>query len=250
MNRFNLVWILVLFLIPLVSAEFVYKSDSSVDLKVPCSNNNQACSTNATCNITIFSPTNVLLVDNEAMNNSGVYFNFTMPKENATSIGEYETVMFCEDNSDNDFTTFSFWVTPSGTIPSSTQGIIYGVGFIVVLALFIVCAVGAWNIDGEDKITMGGDIIEINDGKHIKLFLWGLSYILLWTLSFLAWMTAENFLNLGLIASFFESIFVIMKILAFPILLLFLGIYFMKLILDSKLHKLQERGLSIRRSKR
>lgn len=251
MKRISLFLILILLIIvPTVSAEFVYKKDTSFSLNVPCSNNDQACSVSATCNITIFSPTNILLVDNQEMTNSGVYFNFSVPKEQSTNIGEHETVMFCVDGSENEFTTFPFWITPSGTIPNSTQGVLYGVGFIVILLLFIVCSVGAWTMDGEDKITMGGDILEINDGKHVKLFLWGLAYILLWTLAFLAWMTAENFLYLGILATFFESVFIIMKILAVPILILFLGIYFMKIILDARLHKLQERGLSIRRSKK
>lgn len=240
----------MLLIIPFVSAELMFKQGQDIGLKVPCSNNDQQCTINATCNITIFAPNGNVLVDNQDMTNSGVFFNFTLSQQSTINLGEHQASLFCEDNDLKEFTTFPFIITPNGSQPSMAQGLIYAMGLAITTVFLILSTYAAWHIDGRDKLDMAGRVIQINKGKFGKLFFWGLSYMLLIVVSYFLWVTSLNFLFTSELSSFMEMLFTFLWRGLLPVGILVTGIFFYQIIMDMRLEKLLTRNLPVRNTKR
>ena len=78
------------------------------DLPAYKSDNSPADGT-VTCTITIRSPTEELLIQEQGMTfNTGGIYNYTVPATNLTANGEYPTNVNCDDSSDFGFSSFTF----------------------------------------------------------------------------------------------------------------------------------------------
>lgn len=112
-----LVGFLVVLTLPLISAE-VYKQNSIVELKVPCSYNGTFCDTTALCNITINYPNSSLLVDDGNMTNTGNGMPFyLLPDTSITGVYLYNSEC-CQADACDSYSS-SFEITPSGIIQTS-----------------------------------------------------------------------------------------------------------------------------------
>ena len=236
---------MVYLLVNLVSAsDFVFKQNQQADIKLSCFNaNNSFCSNSTNCTITINTPTSSNIINNKNMTHNPSYYNYTIPPSNLTSFGEYNGVMQCTDGSDEGYTLFTFEITPNGTKPSTTQGIIYIFVMVLFLILFLLSTVGAFVINGKNEFDHGGKIIKINYNKHIKLLLFFISYLLLIFTIFFAWQISSNFLLLTFTSTILKMIHTILWILLAPVFVGVVLLFFMKIFLDAKIQELGERGL-------
>lgn len=146
-NKLVLLCVLILsvFLISLASAEtsFFVKKDNSYNLTFVCEDSRQQmsiCSGTTTCNITIHSPSSIILIDNDEatnMNNGKFYYQLN---ENQTNIsGEYQAFVGCSNSGLNSSTNFIYEVNPTGIRPSDqkTTPISIAIYFTLILAILL-----------------------------------------------------------------------------------------------------------------
>ena len=138
---------------------FFFKANNDVDLKLPCINEGSPCSAIATCNITIDDPESNTIVDNQLMTNQNSYHNYTLSE--TSKLGTYQAIVFCDDDGESDFSTFSFATTENG----NTQE---GLTFIVAISIIILfCVIIALNL-GKDFVWF-----------KVLLLVFGLIYVFL-----------------------------------------------------------------------
>ena len=201
----------MLLLLPtLVYAELVFERGNDIHLNVPCFNNGALCSSSAYCNITTTYPNSSLLINNQVMINSVSYFSYNISGSFITENGDYENTIFCEDGDDKDFTTFSFLITSTGGVITTSESIIYFIFTGIVLLLF---AFGLWLsivIPFDNKIRNdGGAIIKLSYIKYIKLIVIMITYVLfVWFLNTLVGLS-NNFVSLNLYFGFFSMLYMI-----------------------------------------
>jgi hypothetical protein len=227
---------LLVFFVQNVNAE-TFKQGDAIDLKVSCSNVN--CS-NAQ-NITIVSPTTQTLVSNKQMSLTNGFLNISFNQ--TQTLGQYNYFLY---DSFGGYYDGSFLITPSGTNPTTAQGLIYALLILASMFFLIVCLYGAFTIDGKNEFTMGGDLIKVNFNKYYKGFLFLVAYLFAIFTSYLTWQVSAQFLMLDLGTSIFKFVFNMLWIGFFPIMILLIIVGFVKWLADVELHKLAERGLKPR----
>lgn len=228
-----------------VSAEtMVYPQNRTLDLKVPCFNNNTFCSGGAACNITIFHSNDSLLINNRGMTNQNSYFNYTLSNAQTSEVGYYKQYVTCWDG-DNGFTASEFKITPKGIEGTTQNSILYVVLLLVCLVLMIISFVGAIKIDGRNTYDMG-KLIELNYGKYAKMGLFFLSYLMLWFMTYFAWQVADTFLMFDFVAWVFRFGFIFLAIMLGPLLFVIVILSLLKWLADLRMWKWSERNLPIR----
>jgi len=137
MKKIILLMIMAICLIGFASAqsELFYKQGSTIDLKIPCFANGTYCSGSATCNITINYPNGTSLINNQPMTNQASFFNYTLNSSQTTVLGPYQSSMVCDENGTSGHSTFQFMITSSGTEPTTSKSITFGIITFVALAL-------------------------------------------------------------------------------------------------------------------
>lgn len=227
---------LLMLFVQSVNAE-TFKQGDLIDLKVSCSKVN--CS-NAQ-NITIVSPTTQTLIDNKQMTLSNGFLNISFNQ--TQSLGQYNFFLY---DSLGGYYDDSFLMTPSGTNPTTAQGLLYGLLILASMFFLVVCLYGAFTINGQNEFTMGGDLIKVNFNKYYKGFLFLLSYLFAIFTAYLSWQVSAQFLLLDLGTAIFKTLFNLLWIGFFPIMILLIIVGFVKWLADVELHKLAERGLKPR----
>lgn len=253
MKKNLMFWIFIMLLLfvilPFVFAEssFMFKLDRIIDLKISCFDiNNSLCLNTTTCQMTINNPNSTNLIKNQEMTFNDNFFNYTLSSAQNQNLGEHYVTTTCQ-GSTNGFSTFVYEVTPSGTEPSTAQGLMYVV--LIVVAIFLLClsAFGCYSLNTNNQFDFGGQLIKINLNKYLKFGLFYLSYILLIILVFFIRQVTENFLFLSFTANLFRVIFLFLVIMFFPLFLIGLVLMFLRfLLLDYELLKLKKRGLTKR----
>ncbi|KKN65959.1 hypothetical protein LCGC14_0476620 [marine sediment metagenome] len=104
-----------IFLISLVSADLVFRQGTEVDLKIVCINAG-FCTSTAQCNVSIFSPTELLILNGTQATQSDnlAFYNLTLNSSLTTELGEYRVGGFCKDGSVTQVVDFTFDITADG----------------------------------------------------------------------------------------------------------------------------------------
>ncbi len=142
----NILLILMLLMIPLVSAE-VYQTGSTVDIKQPCFNGGNFCSSNAICNLTVFTPKNVDLVGGLGMTNQGAFHNYTLNSTQLNESGIYTYCMTCVDGDINGSSCFEFTINPPGINPSQSRTESVTRSIYMFFALAILLFIGSFFVE-------------------------------------------------------------------------------------------------------
>ena len=138
MKKELLILMMVLLVLPFVSADLTYKPEETADLTVSCfDSENVICSVGSECNITTFLPNMTILLDNVPMTQQIAYFNYTTPS--LTSRGQYYNIVNCYDATTSGYTSFTFIVTD---IPGTEQGnvavgILLSLGLVAFLFIYV-----------------------------------------------------------------------------------------------------------------
>ena len=206
-NRYTylLIVLVMLFAMPMIVAQPVFKQNTDINVSVPCTIAGQICSSNATCITTVINPDGDVLVNNQNMVRNDAVFEVNLTANQIGTNGEYEFNIACSDNG-NSFSKFlTFWVTPNGEMPSTSKGIIY-VGLLVALIIFFVL------------LIIGGIKAE-----HIalKTFLLLFAYLFLIGITFISWNLSADYLTSSpFTASFFRIVWWVLIAGFFPLILL------------------------------
>lgn len=147
--------ILFLSLILILSLSTVYAQQEEIRFNHPKSTNltifekcrvdGAICDSSYSCNLTILSPSQVLVIDNVEMSGDGIYRNYTMTEKNQSVNGVYESTVDCSNETFSGSNTFYYRITPNGSSPiDEGQGIIL-LGSILFL-IIILCSVGFMGI--------------------------------------------------------------------------------------------------------
>ena len=247
-SKFSLILlagVLLVLLLPLISAQVIFKQNSDIDLKVPCFFNGTYCDGTSECSISIIYPNGTLLINNQTMGklNPGVQ-NITL--NDSSILGSYTAPVTCIQSGFADDSVIEFSITPTGDEISTAQGIIYLVVLFASFLMLGLCFYGGLKIPFKNIRNDEGRIISINDFKFIKILLLGLSYILLMWVFFLLKIISQAFLNLGVTTALFNFLFWFMLSGLFPIFVIFIFFALVLFLEDKKLQKALLRGLPVR----
>ncbi len=138
MNKI-LIWIFVsLILISSASADYVFKQNDLIDLKVPCIDSNyNYCDSTTKCNITIQYPNQSSLISNQDMTRTAVYYNYTIQENTISSLGEYPAQVQCM-GVNSGYTSFDFLVTYNGKeLPSDFIKVLFILLFIALISTLL-----------------------------------------------------------------------------------------------------------------
>lgn len=232
----------------LAVAQPVYKQNTDVLLSLPCTISGALCSPSATCQFSLTSPNGTIIHNKVNMTQNNGLFTYQLLSNQTNEVGGYEFPVTCCDGTPLRCATryLPFTITPSGTIGSSGEAITYTILILVVLVLLILSIIGAVKVNGDDKYDIGGNLLELNYGKYLKMGLFFLSVLFLWFLLFLGWQTAEKILMFSFMLTIFKTCFMILTYLLAPVFVVFVILALVKWTADLKLWKLAERGLKPR----
>lgn len=236
--------LIILFVIILLFNIFVNAEQQNIGIKIQnsCIDLIQNCANCTYVNFTaVYSPNMTLLATNLNTTQTGSFFNKTFC--NTSTIGMYIVNGIGDVDGIPTVFAYTFEITPDGTQPSTSQGMMYSFILIILLILFAFSTIGAFVIKGNNEFTLGGDLVQINFNKYYKIGLFFLSYLLLIFITFTTWQISINFLFLNIAASIFNFLFTVLIYLLAPVFVAFVIIGLVKIVLDVKLHDLASRGL-------
>lgn len=241
---FAMMMLLILSMTQALDQDVYIPNSEAENLVVTCTNNGTFCSDVAVANLTIVNPNGELIINNQAMTRIGSTFNYTINGSNTTVNGDYLFTTTINDNGNTFSKSLVFTVTPSGTEASTAQGMLYVVLLVAGLFLLGACLFGAFAVDGKNKMDMG-KLIEVNYGKYLKIFLFGIAYLLLIFVSYMSWQISVQFLEIGFMSLVFEYLHLMLWILLGPLAFAFVILLLVKWLMDLKLQDLAKRNLGV-----
>lgn len=124
-----------------------YQVDTEVDINLVCINAGY-CSAAAECNVSVFSPNGIVLLDGIQATQAAslAFFNITLNSSQTSELGEYQVGGFCKDGSVTQLVDFTFNVTPTGKDFDTAQGII------IIALILILIALTAFFFNAGNKI--------------------------------------------------------------------------------------------------
>lgn len=135
-----------------------------------------------------------------------------------------------------------FEVTPSGTIPTTADAILYSLMLFLMLLLTGVALFGAFAIDGKNEYEMG-KLIKINFNKYIKQGLFFFAYLFLTISMFFASEMAQRFFMESFATGILVWIHKFLWIALIPIFIIFVTFSLIKWLADIELMDLADRNL-------
>lgn len=228
-KKIILILTLILLITPMVYAsDLVFERHKPLNITISCFDaNNKGCDGSEKCQLTCLYPNGTISLNSVAMSLDGLLYSYSLGGDNTGITGEYRCVANCSDALTAGYTSFSFFITQQGNIPDNPKAIILFGLLISVMIILILCVVGVFKVEN----------------KYIKLFLTGMSYILLIWVSHIISSISSAYLDSEFIFIFSNAMFKILVSLTAPILLLLLGITIWQILLDKRLRALAKRGL-------
>lgn len=134
-KKILIVMLLGIFLVVSVSA-LTYKQSTNFDINIVCINAG-FCSASADCNVSVFDPKGIVLLDGIQATQSAslAFFNISLDSNQSSVLGEYQVGGFCKDGSVTQLVDFTFQVTPTGGDLDTGQSLI--VLGLTILLLFL-----------------------------------------------------------------------------------------------------------------
>ncbi len=124
---------------------FYHQQDTNLTIYEKCRVDGAICDSSYSCNLTILSPSQILLIDNVQMLGESIYRNFSMSQDNQSINGIYESTIDCSNSTFSGSNTFFYQITPNGSKPiDEGQGLIL-LGAILFL-IIISCSMGFMGI--------------------------------------------------------------------------------------------------------
>lgn len=202
------------------------------------------CESTYSCNLTVISPNSSVLINDQIATQQTNFFNFSLPETDTLGLHTYN--VFCQNTSNAGASTELFYlVNLTGEELSVSKTILYIFILIVSLCFFLLCLFGAIKIPWNNKLDDEGFILEMNDLKYVKLFLWFMTYFFL---LFITWLTASisKFLELGMASRFFDIFQSFLLIILLPVWLIVMATGLFKAFSEKNLNDMIGRNLRVR----
>lgn len=230
-----------LLLVPLTSALTPHEQGEVLNLRVPFEVDGAAASPSATCNLTMQFPNSTdYVVDSSMTNQNNGYFNISL--DQTETLGLYQWTAFCCDGASCAAGYGEVQVTPSGTIPTTAQGILYFVTLLVVFIVFGLTLYGAITIKwGNPTSAETGKVVSVSDLKYVKVGLWVVAYLFFVFIMAIMKGITGNFLVFNDAFKFFEIVLEVSLILIYPILIAGAWIVIFNVFADKKTYSFLER---------
>ncbi len=174
-KKIFLTLVITIFLMASASA-LTYQVNTTFDINIVCINAG-FCSASADCNVSIFNPDGIVIIDGISATQSAslAFFNITILSNQSDVLGEYQVGGFCKDGSVTQLIDFTFLVTTFGT-NLENSGVVYGVLLIIfflmnLIVFYIIAKLNKENFHDEE-----GHFVGISLQKYIRVVLIGISY--------------------------------------------------------------------------
>jgi len=210
-NRYICLLIVLAFILvmPTIVAQPVFEKSTAVTLSVPCTIDGNVCSGSATCKTTVINPLGDVLYNNQTMIQNGGVFELNITSNDTSENGEYQFNVACLQSGRSSSKMLIFFVTPNGEIPTTANGILYGVLLTIFVLFFIV------------SLYKGLD----SDSIVLKSAFLLTAYLMLIGITFTGWNLSANYLTSApFLTSFFRIFWLVLMYALFPIIL-FLTFY-------------------------
>ncbi len=231
-----------------VETGLVFTQEQALSLKGICfadSTPTGYCSTGNNCTMTIFDPDDNVLINRANLTNEVAFYNLDLTAGQTNDTGTYSGTFLCK-GTNQDQTTFTYQITPTGTLLSTSGGLVYIITLLAALVIFGLSLTGAILIPWRNTVNENDRVININQLKWVKLFLWYAAYFELMFIFGILENITGSFLILTGTSGFFSLLFNMMLAIAVPITLGVFIIIVIYAISDIKLQKALARGLPTR----
>lgn len=155
-NKIFILCMLVLIILPLISAEQIFSRFSNSNIIIVCEHSGEPCSMTAECNLSLFNQNGTILLNNVLMSRNEDNFNYSIDNSITSDIGTYSAITTCIDGDYSGITTFEILITPSGSDKiNSGEGLtLVGALFIIILISIIFFVFGFKTEGGVLKIIL------------------------------------------------------------------------------------------------
>lgn len=217
----------------------VKKVGSTIDLPQSCA----SCTYNNITAIEYPNGTSIYLESTMTKNGQKYNYTYTFP-DNLQ--GEYFISGHGDLNGVDTGWRYSIELTSEGK-PESTSNSLFYLGLLGVLVLFLVVILGSISfIPSTDEYNSEGDLLNINNLKHLRPILWGVVYVLVMAIMFLSSNIAFAYLGTKMMGNILFTIYRIMFSLLLPMMVLWLIYIFRRIFLDKETKKMIERGINVK----
>lgn len=132
--------LLLLINFTVVSAEddirFYHEFGTNLTIYEKCRVDGAICDSSYSCNISVLSPSQSLIINNQPMLGVSVYRNFTLNSTLTVPNGIYESTVDCTNVTLSGSNTFFYQITPNGSKPIDVgQGLILGSSILILLLI-------------------------------------------------------------------------------------------------------------------
>lgn len=227
----NILFILTLIILPLAQADLGYfEKGTCVDVKTVLNASTVTLST-------LSYPNTTTAITNAAMTKQGNTFNYTFC--NTDTVGKY--IYDYYDQSGNSYVN-TFEITYNGEKLDPADAMVYialivAIGFFFVFLLYLIP-----RLPKNDNYNDIGDLVSINRLKHLRPALMFLAWVLVTLIAFMLSNVAFAYLPDTLVATFFFTVYRVMMVLVFPLMIFWSVKIFLDLITDLKNNKILGAG--------
>lgn len=206
----------------------IYVSNRSNSLIVP--------NTDVSCYLRLFNSSGLSTFDSGVMakvlNNR---HTIAITSGNFSDLGLHSFFIWCNSSSFGGEVNGVFQVTPNGEEATTGKAVFY-IGLLFVLLFFLGISIFFFS-DTDNLLTKVGSL--------------GIAYLLLIAVTFIAWNMAKDFLTSSpFLISMLNTLFIILIIGAFPLLIGMFAWYVIMLFQIKEIHRLMDKGLSYDEAKR
>lgn len=214
-----------------------FKQGDCIDIKQTCA----SCTYNNLSSITFPNGTIYLFNPEVSMSKNSVVYIYSTCNF-SQDLGEYSVDGHGDLNGVDTSWAYNYKITPSGTDPSTAQGIIYAILLFASFIFMILSFYGAVAINGKNEFQMG-KLIKINYNKYIKQGLFFIGYLCLIFVVFFSSEISQNFLELGFFTTILNWLHIALWIILIPVFFIFVTFSIIKWLADMELMDLAKRNL-------
>lgn len=174
----------------------------------------------------------------------GTRYNHTFC--NNSAIGNYIVNGVGDLDGVNTVWNYDYLITRTGAELTTGESIIYIIFLVAITFIFLLCFYGFLKLPFHNQRNEDGRVIGVNELKHLKVFLFFISYLLLMFIFGITKSITENYLFLNGANEVFNWLYWIMFAFLFPILVLGVLFTILGILTDKKINDAIRRGVPTR----
>jgi len=207
----------------------------------------QTCNNCTTCNFTrVMGPNNQTLLSNVEATKDGTYYSYLIDKDNFTSVGKYSYTYNCGNSVESKTGSINFEITYTGgeLTAQATTVYILSIGTLIFFLILIILLIS--QLPTKDATDADDVILQINNLKHLRPVLWGISWIIIVALMFIISNITIAYLPTFMIGNLFWAIYTMMFWITIAGIPLWFVWIFTGLFRDKEIKRMIERGVDIK----